>query len=73
MGIFFDNRIFFRSFWSIDFISKYFSSIFYFHILLNAFAVFSSIAMLMSVKYYQVYGGTRQSFIFINENKISSS
>ena len=69
MGIFFDNLILFRSFWTIDFISKYFFSILYLHILLNVFAIVSSISMLMAIKSHQLCGGIAQ---WLEEIKIDN-
>lgn len=57
IGIFFDHRILFQSFWTIDLISQNCPIIFYLHILLNGLALLCSISMLTAIKYSKPYRG----------------
>jgi len=64
IGIFYDNRILFRPFWTINVISKTIPAILYLHILLNGLSLFCSINMLSAIKYYKLYRGRWKLFLF---------
>ena len=51
MRIFFDKRILFRSFWTIDLISKKASFILPLHVLSTSLTIFCSISMLTAIQY----------------------
>jgi hypothetical protein len=57
IGIFFDDRILFRSSWTISAMSENFYIIIYLHIILNSTLLLCSINMFMAIKYYEPYRG----------------
>jgi len=57
IGIFFDDRILFRSSWTISAMSESFYIIIYLHIILNSTLLLCSINMFMAIKYYEPYRG----------------
>jgi len=67
IGIFFDHRILFRSFWTINLISQHCPIIFYLHILLNGLSLLCSISMLTAMKYSKPYRGIERFFLFENQ------
>ena len=68
-GIFFDNRILFRSSWRINTLPTKFHLITYLHIILNGTLLLSSINMIAAIRYYKPYPGTKKPFFLIS-NKI---
>ena len=50
IGLFFNNRILFQPYWTIDFISKNFPMIFDLHLLLNSLSLLCSVSMFTSIK-----------------------
>jgi hypothetical protein len=58
IGIFFDNRIVFKSKWRINTISNDFYMIIYLHMILNGTLLLASINMITAIKYNKPYRGT---------------